>query len=200
METVKTQERLYFQAKKQYPHKEPHELLVGVYLGRRQIIGDYIDSDAMQLAAETETELFSCLPQPNNIKALALYMLHKERHLNKDLIKYYPNYKEEYERLIADITEIEEQDPKRYERIYRYYNPCLAKEIYGDDKSEETNEFSNLLQQAKKVIKDSGIASTALLQRRMSLKHSMAVKLIESLETAGLISTSDGEKAREIYY
>lgn len=199
IETVKTQERLYFQAKKQHPDKEPHELLMGVYLGRRQTIGDSASSDTMQLAAETETELFSCLPEPSNIKALALYMLYKERQLNKNLIDYYPDYKAEYEQLVAEITEIKEHDPKRYARIYRLHNPRLAEEAYGEDKSKDA-ELPELLKQAKKIIKDTNVASTAMLQRRMSLDYGTAAKIIEVMEQQKLVGKSDGEHPREIHF
>jgi S-DNA-T family DNA segregation ATPase FtsK/SpoIIIE len=126
-------------------------------------------------------------------------MLHKERHLNKGLIDYYPDHKAEYERLVADITKIRENDPGRYKHIYRYYNPRLAEETYGKDTSKEINEFLELLQQAKRLIKKYNIASTAFLQRQMSLNYSTAVRLIEELELQGLVGNADGAKAREIY-
>jgi DNA segregation ATPase FtsK/SpoIIIE-like protein len=200
LETVKTQERLYFKAKKQYPDKEPHELLMGVYLGRRQVIGDDISSDEMQIVAETETELFACLYEPDNIRSLALYMLYKERHLNGNLLNQYPDYDKEYKKLTSAITDIQEKDPPRYERIYRLHNPRLANEIYGKDKSKDGKQFQLLLGQAKKVIKDTGKASTAILQRRLSLGYGTAAKLIEELEEQGLISQADGATPRKVNF
>jgi len=200
IDTVKTQERLYHKAKRQYSDKEPHELLIEVYLGRREVIGDDISSEGVQIAAEIETELFSCLYEPNNIKALALYMLYKERHINKNLLDEYPNHREEYEKLVSEISEIKENDPRRYERIYRLHNPRLASELYGKERSEEPKEFQLLLSQAQVVIKDTGKASTAILQQRMSLPYGTAARLIEKLEKDRLIGKSDAAKPRKIYF
>lgn len=201
LETVKTQERLYFQAKRQYPEKEPHELLMSVYLGRRQVIGDDINSEGMQLAADTETEMFACLPEPNNVRALAMRMLYKERHLNKNLYKHYPSYQFEYNKLLQNIESIKERNPKDYERLYRLHNPKLAVELFGKvDESQQHSEFLEQLEKAKEVIKDNGIASTAILQRRMSISYGTAARLIEALEEQKLISIADKERPREIYF
>lgn len=127
MDTVKTQKILYSKLKKSYPNLEPHEILQEVYLNFRRTIGDDITREGVQIAAESETEMFACLPEPDNIKALALYMLYKMRHMN-NLYTKYPNSSEEYRMLVEDILEIRENNSQEYERRYAKYNPKLANE------------------------------------------------------------------------
>lgn len=131
IDTVKTQKTLYYKFKRSYPNLEPHELLQEVYLNFRRTIGDDVTREGVQVAAESETEMFACLPEPDNIKALALYMLYKMRHMNS-LHSKYPNSSEEYRSLVEAILNLKENSPQEYDRKYALYNPNLAKDSTDD--------------------------------------------------------------------
>lgn len=200
IETVETQEKLYMQARRQNPNKEPHELLMGVYLGRRQVIGDDITRDGVQMAAETETEMFACLQDPYCAKALGLYMLYKERDTNKGLIKHYPAHQEAYARLVSQLFYLKENEPEVYELIYSKYNPKMGFENYGiTSEIDEQAKFRRDLGEARVIIKLTNKAGTAILQRRLSIGYGTAAKILDELELQGVIGAVDGNKPREIY-
>lgn len=52
--------------------------------------------------------------------------------------------------------------------------------------------------QAVKLIQESGKASASLLQRRLKLGYARAARVLDELETAGIIGPSNGAKPREI--
>lgn len=58
--------------------------------------------------------------------------------------------------------------------------------------------FNDELDRAIKVINDEGKASTSLLQRRMSIGYGKAAKIIDRLESRGLITPPDGIKPRRV--
>ncbi|MCW1930596.1 MAG: DNA translocase FtsK [Candidatus Kerfeldbacteria bacterium] len=62
----------------------------------------------------------------------------------------------------------------------------------GDDGGDE------LLEEAKKIIIQSGKASASLLQRRLRVGYARAARLLDILEEQGIIGPADGAKPREI--
>ena len=58
----------------------------------------------------------------------------------------------------------------------------------------------DLLEQAIKLVTESGRASTSFLQRRLGIGYPRASRLMDQLETEGLIGPADGSKAREILW
>jgi S-DNA-T family DNA segregation ATPase FtsK/SpoIIIE len=58
----------------------------------------------------------------------------------------------------------------------------------GDPKYEE----------AKRLIIESGKASTSLLQRKLGIGYGRAAKIVDRLEEEGIVGAADGSKAREV--
>ncbi|MFA5352214.1 MAG: DNA translocase FtsK 4TM domain-containing protein [Candidatus Gracilibacteria bacterium] len=56
-----------------------------------------------------------------------------------------------------------------------------------------------ILQQAARVVVETGKASASLLQRRLSLGYARAARILDQLEERGFVGPSDGAKARAIY-
>jgi S-DNA-T family DNA segregation ATPase FtsK/SpoIIIE len=56
-----------------------------------------------------------------------------------------------------------------------------------------------ILQQAARVVVETGKASASLLQRRLSLGYARAARILDQLEERGFVGPSDGAKPRAIY-
>jgi DNA segregation ATPase FtsK/SpoIIIE, S-DNA-T family len=57
-----------------------------------------------------------------------------------------------------------------------------------------------LFEEAKKLVLETGNASTTFLQRKMKLGYARAASLMDLLEQKGIIGPSEGAKPRKIYY
>jgi len=57
-----------------------------------------------------------------------------------------------------------------------------------------------LYEEAKKIVIESGKASTSYLQRRLGLGYARAAKLMDMLEEKRIVGPSDGAKARVVYF
>ena len=55
-----------------------------------------------------------------------------------------------------------------------------------------------LLDEAVRIVIESKQASTSLLQRRLRVGYNRAARIIEQMETKGIISARDGSKPRQI--
>ncbi len=70
------------------------------------------------------------------------------------------------------------------------------------EKSQGESSFSlekdPLFDDAKKIVIDAGKASASLLQRRMSIGYARAARLLDMLESEGIVGESQGSKPREI--
>ncbi len=60
-------------------------------------------------------------------------------------------------------------------------------------------EFDSLMPDALKLVIENGQASISMLQRRFSIGFSRAARIIDQMEVAKFISTSDGSKPRTVY-
>jgi S-DNA-T family DNA segregation ATPase FtsK/SpoIIIE len=74
---------------------------------------------------------------------------------------------------------------------------------YLDEKDLESKDFDlsdrdPLFEDAARLIVQSQIGSTSLLQRRMKLGYNRAGRLMDQLETAGIVGSSQGSKARDV--
>lgn len=73
---------------------------------------------------------------------------------------------------------------------------------YGDkidfESIEASDQEDSLYDEAKKIVIQSGKASSSLLQRRLRIGYSRAARLIDILEEQGVVGPSDGAKPREI--
>lgn len=68
---------------------------------------------------------------------------------------------------------------------------------------EEYEAFSGtedeMYEEAKKVVIESGKASTSWLQRKLGIGYSKAASLIDQLEQKGVVGPAKGSNAREVY-
>jgi len=60
-------------------------------------------------------------------------------------------------------------------------------------------EEDSLYEEARKLVIESGRASSSLLQRRLRLGYARAARLIDILEEKGVVGPADGSKPREVY-
>lgn len=65
----------------------------------------------------------------------------------------------------------------------------------GDDLGEE----DDMYEQARETVIESGKASTSFLQRKLGVGYSRAARLMDLLESKGVIGPANGSKAREVY-
>ena len=76
---------------------------------------------------------------------------------------------------------------------------------YVDEKDLEGKEFDAgnrdpLFEDAAKLIVQSQMGSTSLIQRRMKLGYNRAGRLMDQLEDAGVVGPNQGSKAREVLF
>ena len=92
-------------------------------------------------------------------------------------------------------------DPEMLEDIYD------ASIVQGDrgnfegsstDGSKEFDEDPKIIEEAIKVVREAGKASTSMLQRRMKLGYSRAARVIDVLESLGIVGPADGSKPRDV--
>jgi len=68
-----------------------------------------------------------------------------------------------------------------------------------DSDNEDVGDEDELLGQAREIVISSGKASTSWLQRKLGIGYSRAAKLIDLLETKGVVGPANGSKPREVY-
>ncbi len=73
----------------------------------------------------------------------------------------------------------------------------LEKENFDDYASDE--EDDELFDEAVRVVKEAQKASASLLQRRLKVGYARAARLLDIMETKGLISPGEGAKPREVF-
>ncbi|MDD2515661.1 MAG: DNA translocase FtsK, partial [Candidatus Gracilibacteria bacterium] len=100
-------------------------------------------------------------------------------------------------------------------RIKMTIDPRMLEELYdssiveGDGKGEyssgdsskeegEMNEDKKVIEEAIRVVREAGKASTSLLQRKMKLGYSRAARLMDILEELGIVGPADGSKPRQV--
>ena len=122
-EVLATIEGMYRRAVKMHPGAEPHAILADIWIARMRANGmaRNIDPGALPRKATEETELAACLPPPLNSRALALFMLLKER---PDIAAECPKFREEFGALMSPLL-----DPNRDAinvALYQRHNPNSA--------------------------------------------------------------------------
>ena len=65
--------------------------------------------------------------------------------------------------------------------------------------SGENNGVDPLLPQALKICIDNGVASTTMVQRKLSIGYPRAARIVDQMEERGYISSAEGSKQRSVY-
>ncbi|MGV3589635.1 MAG: DNA translocase FtsK 4TM domain-containing protein [Adhaeribacter sp.] len=84
-----------------------------------------------------------------------------------------------------------------------YDDAYLLPEFIGDESGTEKTDFDpstrdSLFEEAARIIVTHQQGSTSLLQRRLKLGYNRAGRLIDQLESAGVVGPFEGSKAREV--
>jgi DNA segregation ATPase FtsK/SpoIIIE, S-DNA-T family len=84
-----------------------------------------------------------------------------------------------------------------------YENPYMLPEYNGEEEGEGGGDFNfserdALFEEAARTIVMHQQGSTSLLQRRLKLGYNRAGRLIDQLESAGIVGPFEGSKAREV--
>ena len=87
----------------------------------------------------------------------------------------------------------------------RGYPDAFLLPEYIDEKEEGNKSFDSadkdpLFNDAAKLIVQNQIGSTSLIQRRMKLGYNRAGRLMDQLESAGIVGANAGSKAREVLF
>ncbi len=87
----------------------------------------------------------------------------------------------------------------------RGYPDAFLLPEYVDEKEESNKSFDSadkdpLFNDAAKLIVQNQIGSTSLIQRRMKLGYNRAGRLMDQLESAGIVGANAGSKAREVLF
>ncbi len=62
----------------------------------------------------------------------------------------------------------------------------------------DSDEDPKIIEEAIRVVRESGKASTSLLQRRMKLGYNRAARVMDTLEQLGVVGPADGSRPREV--
>lgn len=103
---------------------------------------------------------------------------------------------EETKNIVNFIVQNNEEtfDPEAQEAIN---NPNKNKN--SGDGAGGNNGTDELLPHALKICIDNGVASTTMVQRKLSIGYPRAARLIDQMEERGYISSADGAKQRSVY-
>lgn len=87
----------------------------------------------------------------------------------------------------------------------RGYPQAFLLPEYVDEKDLEGKDFDSsdrdpLFEDAARLIVQSGVGSTSLIQRRMKLGYNRAGRLMDQLEDVGIVGPNQGSKAREVRF
>lgn len=99
-EIVAVQTRNYWSAKVRSPGAAPHNLLAQVWLARMAAHGLDPNEPEVRRRAVDETKLFACAPEGDNVRALGLYFVYKER---PDIIQAFPRFEQSYNAIMGPI-------------------------------------------------------------------------------------------------
>ena len=103
----------------------------------------------------------------------------------------------ERERIVDFIKAQEhcEYDDEVMEEIERQATADPKKGGYDDDEGDERDP---MLEQAAEVVVEIGQASTTLLQRKLRLGYARAARIMDQLESNGVVGPSEGSKPRKV--
>jgi S-DNA-T family DNA segregation ATPase FtsK/SpoIIIE len=67
------------------------------------------------------------------------------------------------------------------------------------DRTSGSDEEDKFIDEAQAIVMETGRASTSFLQRRLGLGYSRAAKIMDQLESRGVVGPANGAKIREVY-
>ena len=80
------------------------------------------------------------------------------------------------------------------------YDATISSEITREDETEkEEMEMDEKYEEAIEVVLKTGQASISMLQRKLRVGYNRAARMIEAMETQGLVGPSDGVRPRDVY-
>ena len=79
-----------------------------------------------------------------------------------------------------------------------YRDEILVDEDEEDDFSDGDDSDDELFQEAIELVKRVGTASASFLQRHLKVGYNRAARMIETMETRGIVGPADGSKPREV--
>jgi hypothetical protein len=118
---IKTQVKMYNNAKEQFPDRDPHYHLAQVFISRMKAAGEKDIDQNLEAIALSETYLCACIPFPQCARALGLYIIKKER---PDIMDKYKIFQEEYGSLMSPVIDAIEKGT--IDDLYRHYNPNMT--------------------------------------------------------------------------
>ena len=91
-------------------------------------------------------------------------------------------------------------------KIVDYWKSCCSTtyllEGIGDEKDpfpvENEKSTDGIFEEAVRLVRSTGSASTSLLQRRLSIGYGRAARILDQMEEARIVGPSRGSKAREV--
>lgn len=104
------------------------------------------------------------------------------------------NFKDRYLRLLASFLRAQSYEDRFAEAYAADFEPPKAPEgAVGEV------DFSDpLLKKAAEIVVEEGYGSVSRLQRRLSVGHARAGKLMDALEAMGIVGPARGSKPREV--
>ncbi len=106
----------------------------------------------------------------------------------------------EIERVVNKIKVDEKNSVNGYnEEILEEINNHVAKNEKKDEFNQtQTNSFDSMFFEAVEIVLETNKASTSFLQRKLKVGYSRAARIIDEMESAGIVSSADGSKSRKI--
>jgi hypothetical protein len=143
---IKANEKTYWKVRSERPGEDEHFYLGTTLLrrfeARKQLGQNFLSSmtqkhglspkdekEMLNMITAAETRLFSVLDPPDSIRALALYIVHKELPSEAHL------YEEEYNKIMEPVIKMEEDGT--FMDLYRKKNPNMAKQMDELDRAEQ---------------------------------------------------------------
>ena len=105
--------------------------------------------------------------------------------------------RQELVNLTERVNALSDRENEHYTEIVLLLREIQDKLDERIDMSETLTE-DELLEEATKLVRAAGKASTSYLQRRLGIGYARAAHLMDALEEAGVIGTANGARPREV--
>jgi S-DNA-T family DNA segregation ATPase FtsK/SpoIIIE len=87
----------------------------------------------------------------------------------------------------------------RKQGVPKYDETILTKMAEDESSMDEDFELDEKYEQAVEVVMQTGQASISMLQRKLRVGYNRAARMIEAMESQGLVGPSDGVRPREVF-